>query len=104
MPDEQGRQHQLQPGDDGEAGAERLLARLVPKRRPPGISAGSSADEREGEEGGFADPPLAVFRELLVDPERGEGGEVYRDEGGGEVGGGDEGEHFGWVAWWGLRG
>jgi len=60
----------LQPRDGGEIGAKRFFARLMPKRRPPGISTGSAAKERQLEQRGFADPPPAV---------RGEGGEVYRD-------------------------
>jgi hypothetical protein len=86
---------QLQARYGRKLGAERLFARLVPKRLAPGIGTDGAAEEGEGEQGGFANPPLAALRKGLVEAERGKSGEVQRDEGGGEVGGGEVGEHFG---------
>lgn len=78
-------QGDLEDGDGMEVVRKRLLARLVPEQRPPGIGPRRPADQRERQEVRLARPPLAPtrprsLRPRLVDPESGKGCEVHRDQ------------------------
>lgn len=84
----------LQHRDREQLRTKRLLAGLVPKQRPPGISPRRAAEQGEGEQSGFSDAPVAALGVRLVDPECRKGDKVDRDQGGGEVGWGEEVEHI----------
>lgn len=83
---------QLERGDGVKLAAKGLLPRLVPEQRPPGIGAGGAADHGEVEQGALRHPPRPRLRARLVDTEGGKGAEIDRDERGGDVGRGGEGE------------
>ena len=71
-------------------GIERLLAGLVPECPAPGVGAGGAAKEREHQQIRFRDAIVPPPRLGLVQPERRKGDEVDRDEGGGDVNGGED--------------
>ena len=90
--DQPAQRQQLQHRDGEEVGIERCLAGLVPKQAAPRISPQRPAEEREQQQGRFRDAVLPAPRLGL--PERRKGDEVDRDEGGGDVGGGEEIAYF----------
>ena len=59
--------------------AEGLLARLVPKQRPPGIGPRCAANEGEIEQSNLRNPPQTLFRQRLIDAECGKTEEVNDD-------------------------
>ena len=89
-PGQRGQRDGLQDRDSVQLGRERLLARLVAKQRAARISARRAAEKRPAQQRRLPDPPPPALRRRLVEPERGEGDEVQRDERGREVGGGEE--------------
>ena len=74
-------------------GIERLFAGLVPEDAAPRISPQRPAEEGEQQQSRFRDAVLPALRLGLVQPERRKGDDVDRDEGGGNVGGGEEVGH-----------
>ena len=81
----------LNDGNPEQFGIERLLAGLVPKDAAPGKRPQRPAEEGKQQQGQFRNAVLPPLRLGLVQPERRKGDEVDRDEGGGDVGGGEEG-------------
>ena len=89
-PDQPAQREHLHHCDGEEVGIERLLAGLVPEQAAPRISPQRPAKEREQQQGRFRDAVLPAPRLRLVHPKRRKGDEVDREEGGGDVGGGEE--------------
>ena len=92
-PDQPAQREHLQNRDGEEVGIERLLAGLVPEQAAPRISPQRPAEEGEQQQGRFLNPPPPRPGLRLVHPERRKGDEVDREEGDGEVGGGEEVGH-----------
>ena len=82
--------HHLQNGNAKEIARKRLLARLVPKHRPPRIGPGRPTQQRQPKQPSLRHPPPLRASERLVDPEQREGEEVEEEEG--EEDGGEDGE------------
>ena len=92
-PDQPAQCEHLQHRDGEQVGIERLLAGLVPEEAAPRICPQSAAEEGEQQQGRFRNAVLPAPRLGLVQPERRKGDEVDCDEGGGDVGGGEEVGH-----------
>lgn len=94
LPEEHRQKHrrqQLKHRDPMQLVAERLLGRLVPKQRSPGIGADGAAKEREIEQSRLRHPPFPALSLGFVVAEGGKGEEVNRDQRGDDVGGGEQG-------------
>ena len=92
-PDQPAQRDHLQHGDLEQVGIERLLAGLVAECPAPRISPQRPAEESEQQQSRFRDAVLPAPGLGLVQPERRKGDDVDREEGGGDVGGGDEVGH-----------
>ena len=93
-PDQPAQREHLQHRDAEQVGIERLLAGLVPKQAAPRVSPQRPAEEGEQQQGRFRDAVLAALGLGLVQPERRKGDEVARDEGSGDVCGGEVIDYF----------
>ena len=81
---------ELQGGDGVEVAGEGLLARLLPEHRPASIGTQRSAEESELQKRSFRNPPSPLLGPRLVDPEGDKGEGVHRDDGGCDIGGGEQ--------------
>lgn len=68
----------------------RLFAGFVAEYPTPRIGTRRTTEQGEQEQSRFLHPPAPRLSLHLVDPERGESEEVYSDECGDDVGGGEE--------------